>query len=225
MSINSLSSRIKRLLTANVHSLVSSLENLTPQALLEQYLREFDEVIDQSRSELGKQEAAKHQASRALIRFNNELENLSEQIEIALASNQEEAARAGIAKQIELEEQIDALNNSLNDVIDRITSTENDVLNLKVKRKEMEETLKELIIAQKESGTDASFDNVHSSNKQKAEKLEDAFNRMMGKTSQLNGLISSGSDASPEQLRKLKEMQKEHRINERLARLKNTQNG
>lgn len=221
MSINSLSARIKRLLTANVHSLISSLENLTPQALLEQYLREFDDVIDQARAELGKQEAAKHQASRALIRFNNELENLSEQIEIALSSNQEEAAKSGIAKQIELEEQIDTLNNSLNDVIERITSTENDVLNLKVKRKEMEEALKELIIAQKEAGIDASFDNTHSSNKQKAEKLEDAFNRMMGKTSQLNGLLSSPSDASPEQLRKLKEMQKEHRINERLARLKN----
>ena len=221
MSINSLSARIKRLLTANVHSLISSLENLTPQALLEQYLREFDDVIDQARSELGKQEAAKHQASRALIRFNNELENLSEQIEIALSSNQEEAARSGIAKQIELEEQIDTLNNSLNDVIERITSTENDVLNLKLKRKEMEDALKELIIAQKEAGVDASFDNTHTSNKQKAEKLEDAFNRMMGKTSQLNGLLSSPSDASPEQLRKLKEMQKEHRINERLARLKN----
>ena len=221
MSINSLSGRIKRLLSANVHSLISSLENLTPQALLEQYLREFDDVIDQARSELGKQEAAKHQASRALIRFNNELENLSEQIEIALSSNQEEAARSGIAKQIELEEQIDTLNNSLNDVIERITSTENDVLNLKVKRKEMEDALKELIIAQKEAGVDASFDNTHTSNKQKAEKLEDAFNRMMGKTSQLNGLLSSPSDASPEQLRKLKEMQKEHRINERLARLKN----
>ncbi len=221
MSINHLSARIKRLLTANVHALVSSLEERNPAALLEQYLREFDEVIAQTRVELGQQEAAKHQATRAIARFNNDSEKLTEQIDIALKSNDEAAARAGVEKQLDLEAQIQTLNTSLQDIIIKAEATETDLLNLCSKRDEMMKAFQEMQVAQANAEkSNAGFtagDSASAANK--ADALAQGFNRTLSKASGIMGL-SGSSSADPQQLRKLEAMQREQRITERLARLK-----
>lgn len=223
MSTNSLSARVKRLLTANVHSLVSTLEDRNPQALLEQYLREFDEVIAQTRAELGQHEAAKHQATRAMARLNNDSERLTEQISIALGKNDETAARAGAEKQLDLETQIAQLNGSLQEVIAKADATENDLLNLRAKREEMEQALHELLAAQATAARDvsghATGNSASAAAAQRAEQLERGFSRTLAKASGVAGL-TGGSSADPQQLRKLEAMQREQRITERLERMK-----
>ena len=221
MSTNSLSARVKRLLTANVHSLVGTLEDRNPQALLEQYLREFDDVIAQTRAELGQHEAAKHQATRAIARLNNDSERLTEQIGIALEKNDETAARAGAEKQLDLEAQIAQLTGSLQEVIGKADATENDLLNLRAKREEMEQTLQELIAAQAAVAKDAAGKTMGNSAQaaQKAEQLERGFSRTLAKASGVAGL-TGGSGADPQQLRKLEAMQREQRITDRLERMK-----
>lgn len=221
MSTNSLSARVKRLLTANVHSLVGTLEDRNPQALLEQYLREFDDVIAQTRAELGQHEAAKHQATRAIARLNNDSERLTEQIGIALEKNDETAARAGAEKQLDLEGQIAQLNSSLQDVIIKADATENDLLNLRAKREEMEQTLQELIAAQAAAVKDPAGKTAGGSAQaaQRAEQLEQGFSRTLAKASGVTGL-TGGSGADPQQLRKLEAMQREQRITDRLERMK-----
>ena len=79
--------RVKRLMTANVHALIGSLESRMPQAILEQYLREFDDVIAQARVALGRHEAARYQAAKAIARINNEIERLNDLLGTALARN------------------------------------------------------------------------------------------------------------------------------------------
>ena len=221
MSTNSLSARVKRLLTANVHSLVSTLEDRNPQALLEQYLREFDDVIAQTRAELGQHEAAKHQATRAIARLNNDSERLTEQIGIALEKHDETAARAGAEKQLDLETQIAQLNGSLQDVIIKASATENDLLNLRAKREEMEQALHELIAAQAAAARDAADRTTGQGAPaaQRAEHLERGFSRTLAKASGVAGLTGD-SGADPQQLRKLEAMQREQRITDRLERLK-----
>lgn len=220
MNTASLSARVKRLLTANVHSLIGSLEERAPQALLEQYLREFDEVIDQTRVELGQYEAAKHQATRAIARLNNDIERLTDQISIALEQDDETAARAGAEKQLDLESQIDKLNGGLQDSISRANATEGDLLELRVKREEMELALQELIAAQTVTGREeGNVSSPGAQNKSRAEQLERGFDRTLAKTSGMSGLTGSSS-ADPRQLKKLEVMQREQRITDRLERLK-----
>ncbi|KDP85368.1 hypothetical protein CF70_014475, partial [Cupriavidus sp. SK-3] len=141
MTTEGLGNRVKRLLTANVHALVSSLESRTPQAVLEQYLREFDEVIAQARVGLGQHEAAKHQAAKAIARLNNEIERLDEQVTIALNHGDDAAARAGTERQIDLEDQLGTLNASLQEAVEKSVATETDLLGLRAKRAEMEQAL------------------------------------------------------------------------------------
>ncbi|WP_205192868.1 PspA/IM30 family protein, partial [Burkholderia sp. LMG 13014] len=111
--------RVKRLMTANVHALIGSLENRMPQAILEQYLREFDDVIAQARVALGRHEAARYQAAKAIARINNEIERLNDLLGTALARNDDAAVRAGAERQIELEDQLGVLQQSLHDASER----------------------------------------------------------------------------------------------------------
>ncbi len=226
MSKESLASRIKRLLSANVHAAVSSLENLSPQALMEQYLREFDDVIDQARAEFAVHEAARHQAARAIARLNNENETLTERIGIALDAGDEAAARAGAERQLDLEDQQSKLNVSLQDAIEKAAFAESNLLGLRAKRDEMEQSLRERIAAQAirgESGGESSpAGGIAASVDRKAERLEQGFNRTMSSVTGLPGLGVGESHADPQQLKRLEELHRERRIAERLAQLKAT---
>lgn len=221
MTTDRLGSRIKRLLSANVHALVSSLESRAPQAVAEQYLREFDEVISQARNALGKHEAARYQASKAITRINNEIERLTELMATALAKGDEAAARAGAERQIDLEDQFGSLYQTLQESNEHAQTAESDLLGLRAKRAEMETALNEMIAAR------AAVQNmmqpgsaVGSTVGTRAEQLENGFNRTMASTTGALGLGTGKSSADPLLLKRLEAIHKAERINERLARLK-----
>lgn len=222
MTSERLGSRVKRLLAANVHALVNSLESRTPQAVLEQYLREFDEVIAQARVELGKHEATRHQASKAIARVNNEIESLNEQIATALAHGDEAATRAGAERQIDLEDQFGKLNQALQDSIEQANAAESDLLGLRAKRAEMETALNEMIVARAiAQRMNPVVDGVSDAPAGiRAEQLEQGFNRTMAGATGSTGLRTGQSSADPSLLRRLETLHKQERINERIARLK-----
>src|ERR1035438_9290209 len=118
MSNETLSNRLIRLLSANAHSVLDNLEGRNPEAMMNQFIRELDDAIGEIATGLGRDEAAKHLASSSIARQNNEIEALAEQIEIAVKGGQDEAASAGIAKQLDLEDTIAALHRSLDDATD-----------------------------------------------------------------------------------------------------------
>jgi phage shock protein A len=225
MTTERLGNRVKRLLTANVHALVSSLESRTPQAVLEQYLREFDEVIAQARIELGRQEAARHQATKAITRVNNEIERLNELIATALAQGDEAATHAGAGRQIDLEDQLGTLNQALQEAIEQAGAAESDLLGLRAKRAEMEQALGEMLAARTVAQRASSVDGVSGAAAGiRAEQLEQGFNRTMTGATGVAGLHTGPASADPSLLRRLETLHKEQRISERVARLKAVNN-
>ncbi len=211
--------RVKRLLTANVHALIGSLESRMPQAILEQYLREFDEVIAQARVALGRHEAARHQAAKAIARINNEIERLNDLLGTALARNDDAAVRAGAERQIELEDQLGVLQQSLHEASERAQAAEADLLGLRAKRVEMEAGLRELIAARTARDGERPAEGAASADP-RAEQLEQGFNRTMAGATGTAGLGTSPSSADPSLLYRLETLHKEQRIEERVARLK-----
>ncbi|MDW9244767.1 pspA/IM30 family protein [Burkholderia cepacia] len=213
--------RVKRLLTANVHALIGSLESRMPQAILEQYLREFDEVIAQARVVLGRHEAARYQAAKAIARINNEIERLNDLLGTALARSDDAAVRAGAERQIELEDQLGVLQQSLHEASEHAQVAEADLLGLRVKRAEMEAGLRELIAARAAvpGDVDRRTEGVSGADP-KAERLEQGFNRTMAGATGTTGLGTSPSSADPSLLYRLETLHKEQRIEERVARLK-----
>lgn len=211
--------RVKRLLTANVHALIGSLESRMPQAILEQYLREFDEVIAHARVALGRHEAARHQAAKAIARINNEIERLNDLLGTALARNDDAAVRAGAERQIELEDQLGVLQQSLHEASERAQAAEADLLGLRAKRVEMEAGLRELIAARTARDGERPAEGAAGADP-RAEQLEQGFNRTMAGATGTAGLGTSPSSADPSLLYRLETLHKEQRIEERVARLK-----
>ncbi len=223
MSSESLTNRIVRLLSANGHAMLDGLEGRNPEAMLNQYIRELDEAIDEVATELGRDEAAKHLATTSIARQNNDIEVLAERIELAVKEGNDAAASAGIARQLDLEDTIAALHRSLDDAAQKATEHERTLLGLRAKRREMEAAVQAFLAAQAKRGGEGAKGSGGTTaavaGRDKAEKAEAGFNRIMARTTGVTGTLTGG-DADPAQLKALETMQRNHRIAERLARIK-----
>ena len=116
---DTIASRVTRVIGGSVHALLDAVENAAPEATMAQAIREVDQAIDEVRGELGRVEAVKHVASSSLNKLNTQKETLAEQIEIAMSKGDETLARAGIARQIDIDDQIPVLQRSLQDSVGR----------------------------------------------------------------------------------------------------------
>jgi phage shock protein A len=116
---DTIASRVTRVVSGSVHALLDAVEDAAPEATMAQAIREVDQAIDEVRTELGRVEATKHVATSSLNKLNSQKESLSEQIEIAMSKGDEGLARAGISKQIDIDDQIPVLQRSLQDAAGR----------------------------------------------------------------------------------------------------------
>lgn len=223
MPSESLANRIVRLLSANGHAMLDSLEGRNPEAMMNQFIRELDEAIDEVATELGRDEAAKHLATASIARQNNEIEALAERIELAVKQGADDAASAGIARQLDLEDTIAALHRSLDEAKQKAVEHERTLLGLRAKRREMEAAVQAFLAAQaqRSAGGATRTDDLGAAvaARGKAEKAEAGFNRIMARTTGVAGTVAGG-DADAAQLKALETLQRNHRIAERLARIK-----
>jgi phage shock protein A len=224
MSKETLSNRVIRLLSASAHSLLDNLEGRNPEAMMSHFIRELDEAIGEVANALGRDEASRHLAASSISRQNNEIEALSERVELAVAQGEDEAASAGIAKQLDLEDTIAALNRSLADAVEMAGEHERTLLGLRAKRREMEAALQAFIAANARAGITDSGAPANGGlldKRDQADRAETGFNRAMARATGINGTMST-SDADASKLLALESMQRKHRIAERLARVKAT---
>ena len=101
---DSISTRVARIIGGSVHALLDTVENAAPEAVMNQAIREVDQVIDEVRAELGRAEAGKHLVTTQLNKLNTESERLSSQVELAMEQRRDDLARAGLEKQINIED-------------------------------------------------------------------------------------------------------------------------
>ncbi|AOY94506.1 hypothetical protein BKK79_21425 [Cupriavidus sp. USMAA2-4] len=220
MNSEGLHSRIARLLAANVHALVGSIESRTPLAVLEQYLREFDEVIGRARVHLGRHEAARYQSTKAIARVNDEIGRLDAQIAVALRSGEEALARTGAARQIELEDSLVLLHQRLQETVERTGAAEAELLALRAKREEMELALSDLLAARASASLHPAAPSAPSA---RAQQLGLGFSRAMAGASGLPAGGAAPAQADAASLRQLDALLKEQRVSERLERLRTRQ--
>src|SRR5262249_14729241 len=144
---DTIASRVTRVIGGSVHALLDAVEGAAPEATMAQAIREVDQAIDEVRAELGKVEAVKHVAASGLNKLNTQNETLSGQIELAVQKGDEALARAGIARQVDIEDQMPVLQHSLQDATDRGKELEGYVAALLAKKREMESVLQDFIAA------------------------------------------------------------------------------
>jgi phage shock protein A len=105
--------RMGRLLAAIASQTIDNAENSNKVALVKQAIREIDAGADEARYALGKSRAEEFRLKRRREELDAEVTSLTEKIRLALAENREDLARAGVARQIDLESQAIALERAM----------------------------------------------------------------------------------------------------------------
>jgi phage shock protein A len=211
---DTIASRVTRVIGGSVHALLDVVENAAPEATMGQAIREVDQAIDEVRVE-----ATKHVASTSLNKLNTQKETLAEQIDLAMTKGDETLARAGIARQIDIDDQIPVLQRSLQDSIGRGKELEGYIAALTAKKREMESALQDFIAGRAAAAAPAAKNASSGTTQGKVDRAGAAFDRVMARETGL-AVAGSGVNADAAKLQELQEMARTHRIDERLAALK-----
>ena len=219
---DTIASRVTRVVSGSVHALLDAVENAAPEATMGQAIHEIDRVIDDVRAELGRVEASKHLATSQLNKLNTEHEQLAGQIEAALGQGREDLARAGVEKQLNIEDQLPVLQKSLADQRDAGKELEGYIAALLAKKREMEQALRDYVAARASHAAGPGSTAGASTRGKSEDRVANAgavFDRVLAKQTGLSGLTSVATgDAA--KLRELQDLQRANRIQERLAQLK-----
>ena len=184
---DTIASRVTRVIGGSVHALLDAVENAAPEATMAQAIREVDQAIDEVRSELGRVEAVKHLATSSLNKLNTQKETLGEQIDIAVTKGDETLARAGIAKQIDIDDQIPVLQRSLQDAMGRGSEPEGYIAALLAKKREMELALQDFVAARATAPGPSGANASSGTTQGKVERAGSAFDRVLARETGLAG--------------------------------------
>jgi phage shock protein A len=211
--------RVTRILAGSAHALLDAIEDIAPEAIMKQAIREIDQVLAEVRVDLGKSEAAKHLVTVHINKLNSESEQLGAHVETALERGEDALARAGIERQILIDDQTPVLQRSLAEQLEKSRELEGYITALLAKRREMEDSFQEYLAT---SAQRAAPGGVAQRLDQGAriENAQSAFDRMLARQTGVQGLglLPNGGDA--QKLKELQDLSRRNRIDERLAELK-----
>ncbi|MCY4745176.1 PspA/IM30 family protein [Pelomonas sp. UHG3] len=214
----SLKTRVGRVMAGGLHALLDKIEDLQPQAAMEQALREAGSVIDEVRHELGSVSANRHLAQQQHARLNASHEDLRDQVDQALAAGRDDLARAAVARQIDIEAQLPVLEATLAELSRQEQELQGFTAALLARQREMQEALAAFRHSRAAAASAAQPAGA-SAVEQRLTQVSEAFERIYKRQTGLHA-AQPGSAAQEAQLRELDDLVREHRIAERLARLK-----
>lgn len=221
---DSLKTRVGRIIAGSVHALVDHLENHAPLAVMEQSLREADTVIGEVRHELGRTSANRHLAQQQHAHLNSQHATLAEQIDQALAAGRDDLARAAVARQLDIEAQIPVLETTLADLARQESELTGYVAALLAKQREMADAL-EAFRQSRATATQPPAAPPGGANavQQRIDAVTGAFDRLYARQTGLAGTDRSHTLDQAAKLKELDELVRDHKIAERMARLKTGQ--
>lgn len=215
-----LSRRVGRLVSGGFHALIDAAENLAPEAVMNESIREIERAVDEVRAELGKVLAQKHLAAKKMADESNRHEAIDANLQAAVDAGRDDLAEAGIAEQMDIEARLPILENTIADCAAQEKELEGFIAALQAKKREMQQQLQDWRAAQQSMGTGKTVggnDSDLNRIARDAEKSGNAFDRVMGRQ---NSVHNSTDAAQLAKLKELEDLSRNNRIAERLAALK-----
>ena len=211
--------RVQRVVSGGVESAIDAAERLGGTSVMRQAIREMDSAIEkalaESRAALGK----RLQAAHRLQECRNQLATLKEQARFALGRDRLDLAEAAIARQLDVEVQIEAATRAEAEAGAAERRLEESAAELRLRRGQMYAELRSFEESQRAASAGEDGSGLPGSGLQRrAERAQAAFERAMDAAGGLGG-----GRASPEAAAKVAELealQKEAAIAERLAALR-----
>lgn len=212
--------RVTRVITSGAHALLDKIENAAPVAILEQSVREVEQVTDEVRCELGRLVASRHVTRQQHVYLSREHETLSAAIASALAQKREDLAKLAIARQFDIEAQLPILESSLIELDLQDKELSSFIEALMGKKREMEKAILDFETSRQlcQSPTAGQAAPGHAA--ARLQTAQSAFDRTYQRQT---GLSPAGHSAGLEQAARLKELSQlvlDNKINERLTSLK-----
>lgn len=138
---DSISNRIRRIITGTAGSIVSKIEGLAPEAILAQAIAEVDSALDEVKAELGRVTAQKYHVSKAMSKLNEEHTRITEHMDTAQGEGRKDLLEAAVSRQLDIEDQLPALENQLTELSRQEAELNQAITGLVAKRNEMDDEL------------------------------------------------------------------------------------
>lgn len=218
-------SRVGRIISGSVNSVVSAIENAVPETVMEEAILEINEAIDDIRAELGGVIAKKHLANTRLIEENKKHDELTEKINLAVSAQRDDLAESAIAHQLDIEAQIPVLEANISECNSQEKELESYITALQAKKRQMKEELnlyrKSLEEKNGTSGTDKNNGDASSvSVENRVSKADAAFERVLEKATGIPTANKAANMKDAANLAELEKMARKNRIQERLMAIK-----
>ena len=213
-----LSRRVGRLVSGGFHALIDAAENLAPEAVMNESIREIERAVDEVRAELGKVLAQKHLAAKKMADESNRHEAIDANLQAAVDAGRDDLAEAGIAEQMDIEARLPILENTIADCAAQEKELEGFIAALQAKKREMQQQLQDWRAAQQNIDTGKTAGgNGSNLNRiaRDAEKSGNAFDRVMGRQ---NSVHNSTDAAQLAKLKELEDLSRNNRIWHRVRR-------
>ncbi len=215
MSNEGILSRMGRLIAGMANAAVDKAEGVNKVAVVEQALREIDAAAEEARADLGKSRAEEYRILTRRNEIGSDLQGLDEKIRTAVSAGREDLAKAGVARQIDLEAQLAALDKALANAREQLLEGQQALQAVLATRREAEEklaALKRSLEQFPESGEDG----------QARKNPADGAARAAATVSRLTG-VASGDHKGSAELDELDRLHREQAIEARLAQFKSNQ--
>lgn len=137
-------SRMGRLIAGIANATIDKVEDANKVTVVEQAIREIDQAADQARADLGKAKAEEYRVKSRRAEIGADLASIDEKLKIAISEGRDDLAKAAIARQIDLEAQLTALDRTLADVKGEIDEGQQALQAVLATRREAEARLGDL---------------------------------------------------------------------------------
>lgn len=205
-------SRMGRLIAGLANAAVDKAEGGNKIIVVEQALREIDQAADEARNDIGKVRAEEY---RILSRRNEivaDIDSLSEKIQLAISADREVLAKAGIARQIDLESQLAALDKALADVRSNLEEGQQALQAVLATRREAEARLADLQRSMTQFADQTTSPAVRGSAANGAARAAAAISRVTG--------VPHTDNPAHQELDELDRLHRQQAIESRLAQFK-----
>ncbi len=208
--------RMGRLIAGITNAAIDKAEGTNPVAIVEQAIREIDDAAEEARLVLGQSKAEEYRIKTRRGALETERTSLDEKIRLAVNENRDDLAKAAIARQIDLESQITALDKALSNISEDMTEGQQALQAILATRREAEERLAELkrSFAASSKGDGINGINPRDNASAQADRAASAVSRVTG--------VPKGEKNQSSELDELDRLHRDHAIAERLARFKTT---
>ncbi len=223
-----IAARVGRLISGTANMLVDTVENMAPEVVMEEAIREVDRAIDEVRAELGTVLSKQHMATQRLASENDKHATLSEQVQLALKEDREDLAEVAVAQLLDVEAQIPVLEATIAETKDAKTELEGYISALQGRKREMKLELKQFRDAQ--SASSPAYGNGGNGGndpqqgpggvERSVSKAEEAFERAIESAGGVSSAANAPDKVSAAKAAELDELSRRNRVKERLASFK-----